>query len=301
MGKELIGINIQECMKSILKGEVSFDDISVIYDDYVVSNDDDKYGFVDKYFCEKIAREIAKQELGNVANRSDLENIRNRTAELVPHIQSQADKLLQDLVLSNKLCEFCYKIPKGQEHQVQISYGENIIDHIETITNSKDRYYFRVDEKNYSLSNDSTSLYDLAYHDKHIWYENELQVIAELLKHGNRPSGTYDVHSSQKTTSSAAMAKLLFPQYSKEIDTIVKNKKEVVVTTADSPSDIPLPGMDYDGILQKLEELVQQRSEHTATEIGDGVTDIKLEEFTQGLQEITSGDIQIEQGTPSKE
>lgn len=301
MGKGLIGINLKECMKSILKGEVSLDDISVIHDDYVVSNDADKYGFVDKYFCKKIAREIAKQELGSVTNRTDLENIRNRTAELVPQIQSQADKLLQDLVLSGKVREYYYKVPKGQEHEVQIAYSEYITDNIETITNPKDRYYFRVDEQNYSLSNYGTSLYDLAYHDKHIWYDNELQVIAELLKHGNRPSGVLDVHSSQKITGSAAMAKLLFPQYSKEINSIITAKREIIETTGDSRSDEPLPGMDYAGILEKLEELVRQRSEHTATEIGEGVSGIKLDEFTQGLQDITSGDVQKEQDTPSKE
>lgn len=301
MGRGLIGINLEECMKSILKGEVSLDDISVIHDDYVVSNDDDKYGFVDKYFCEKIAREIAKQELGSVTNRTDLENIRNRTAELVPQIQSQADKLLQDLVLSGKVREYHYKVPKGQEHEVQIAHSEYITDHIETITNPKDRYYFRVGEQNYSLSNDGTSLYDLAYHDKHIWYDNELQVIAELLKHGNRPSGVGDVHSSQKITGSAAMAKLLFPQYSKEINSIITTKREIIETTGDSRSDEPLPGMDYAGILQKLEELVQQRSEHSATEIGEGVSDIKLDEFTQGLQDIISEDITKEQSAPTKE
>lgn len=55
------------------------------------------------------------------------------------------------------------------------------------------------------------------------------------------------------------------------------------------------------GTYKRADFVPMQKSEHTATEIGEGVSDIKLEEFTQGLQEITSGDIQIEQGTPSKE
>lgn len=301
MEKGLIGINLEACMKSILKGEVSFDDISVIYDDYEVSNDDDKYKFLKGYFCEKIAREIAQKELGKATNRAELGNIRKRTDELLPQLQLQADKLLEDLISTNKICELNYKVPKGIEHEVQIAYNENLSGNIETIAKPTDRYYFRINEKNYALSNDTTSLYDLAYHDKHIWYDNELQIIAELLKHGNRPSGVFDVHSSQRTTASAAMAKLLFPQYSKEINSIITAKREIIEIAGDSTSDEPLPGMDYDGILQKLEELVQQRSEHTATEIGEGVSDIKLDEFTQGLQDITSGDVPKEQAIPSKE
>ena len=95
MEKGLIGINLEACMKSILKGEVSFDDISVIYDDYEVSNDDDKYKFLKGYFCEKIAREIAQKELGKATNRAELGNIRKRTDELLPQLQLQADKLLE--------------------------------------------------------------------------------------------------------------------------------------------------------------------------------------------------------------
>ena len=50
-----------------------------------------------------------------------------------------------------------------------------------------------------------------------------------------------------------------------------------------------------------IESPVPQKSEHTAIEIGEYASNISLEEFTQGLQVITSGDIPKEQSTPSKE
>jgi len=50
-----------------------------------------------------------------------------------------------------------------------------------------------------------------------------------------------------------------------------------------------------------IESPLSQKREHTATEIGDYASDISLDEFTQGLQVITSGDIPKEQSTPSKE
>lgn len=50
-----------------------------------------------------------------------------------------------------------------------------------------------------------------------------------------------------------------------------------------------------------IENPLPQKSEHTATEIGEYASSIGLDEFTQGLQVITSGDIPKEQSTPSKE
>ena len=44
-----------------------------------------------------------------------------------------------------------------------------------------------------------------------------------------------------------------------------------------------------------------QKNEHTAPEIGTYVSDVRLEEFTQGLNEITNGNIQKELDNPSKE
>lgn len=81
------------------------------------------------------------------------------------------------------------------------------------------------------------------------------------------------------------------PQFEEYINTFLQSVEE-------------LPRV-YEAIMNgtyKREDFISTaKSEHTATEIGEGVSDIKLDEFTQGLQDITTGDVPKEQGTPSKE
>lgn len=283
MKKGLIGTSLSRCMKSILKGETSIDDISVIYEDSYCSNDnyENKYYILNEHCIEDIACDIVEKQLDG----KSYEEFDQKVDDLIPILQVQASKLLQTLLSRGKIAEIKYRIPEGQTDIAQLSdmNGENITN--EKVVVSGNEKVLRIDKKNYLISNTGSGLYET----ENCWFNNELELISKQLEYGDGG------RRNSPNSPNGAKIKLLFPEYTQEIDEIIRLKKEIAKQNVELNPNTTLPGMDYDGILQKLNELVHLRGQHTAAEIGQGVGDVRDEEFKQCLQSITNEDKQTEQ------
>lgn len=287
MGKGLIGNSLSFCMQDILKGNVSIDDIDTIYagtcfTEETIPNLLEEYN----YYWEAVAREKAGEEIARqygVESIWDIDDKEQRAkamkqedekrAEIMPAIKSEARDVFYSLYESGKIVQTRYRIPQGEkEIATYVDFGEEITDHQYEVS-SDSNGLMKINGRLY----ETLSGYNCVYADgQHKWCNNKKEFIASQM--GATWSSGNDVRYTK-----AGMLKLLFPEYEQAITQLCGIMRESYLNRENGKYFF-----SFDEILEKLDELTQDRGVHTAEEIGDSVKDsVRLEAMQEVLSSMT--------------
>ena len=295
MSKELIGNSLSFCMQDILKGKISIDDIDTIYAGTCFTEDTipdllDGYEF----YWESAARDIAGEEIAKqygvesiweisdkVKSEKAMQQKEEKLAEIMPKVKSEARQIFYSLYEKGKIVQTRYRIPKGEKEIATYVNLKGEITNNEHEVSSADEGLMKINGKLYQTIEGRNCVYTDS---QHLWCNNKKEFIASQL------SVTSSSNSHVEYTK-AGMLKILFPEYEKTISKLCENMSKNYLNSEDSKWPL-----NFEEILGKLEELTQNREEHTSAEIGDGVKEsVRMETMQEVLAHITEKNIDKQQ------
>lgn len=292
MGKGLIGNSLSYVMRAVLKGEVSADDIDKIYTGTCYTEDRMLSEY--NHILERCAITRAAEEICQKYGVEDIWDLEGtgidaykealaRADELMPQVVTEAETLLHKLWDEGRIIQTHYRVPEGQTVKAKLFPGNERHyngGQVETEVEVTGKGQGRTDEildlnGEYYYSDDIMAA-DMGMGESRL-FNNEIELIANQLYYG------YSRKCPQRNADRLFAFQKLFPQYKDAIEQVGKNL--LFYSIREKGEKV---------VLEKLQEALKDRGEHTAEEIGEGIADLTQGEVGEVLNTI------IDVGEPQK-
>ena len=213
MGKGLIGNTFSGCIRDILTGKISIDDVDKIYTGTCFDevDADKRREYLESYF-NRIVDFISKKDFSVDGE----EKIKDKDK-----LKEEAEKIFYELYNSGKIVQTRYRVPEGKKEEATFI---NFFGELTDKTVEVDSNYGELMRINGKVYDNRSRLKNYPLLDtQHRWCEGVEQFIASQLTSVSLPD---EEHNFAVTVSEELKLKLLFPEYESIITQVSDKLKE---------------------------------------------------------------------------